>query len=213
MKKLKAMLLLVVSNKGMMLVEVILISVLLLAAALSSAYFFTQTETTMKSSSQVVECQIIVKQALEDVVSLGTRLYGYKIKHDTSNLSYTPLFVTKNSKGYNMDDNIKDVGDGSELNFPPQMYQRLYKNLVGMDINPPIKVSPKSNIGKPLVSDKNTHPIEISTSTLVVNSVNALQYLYNSDSAYSTGDGKLMNNNNSVISSLIQKYKERFELE
>ena len=63
-----------------------------------------------------------------------------------------------------------------------------------------------------LISDKNTHPIEISTSTLVVNSTNALQYLYNADSAYSAGDGKLMNNNNRVISSLIQKYEERFEL-
>ena len=199
-------------ESGMMLVEVILIAVFLLGTALGATYFFTQTEVTMKSSSQVIECQTIVKQALEDVVSLGTRLYGYKIKHDTSNLSYTPLFITKDSKAYNVDDNIKDVGDGSELSFPPEMYQELYRNLVGMDIDPPIKVSPESNTGKPIISDRNTHPIEVSTSTLIVNSTNVLQYLYNADPAYSTGDGKLLNNNNGLISSVLQKYKEQFDL-
>ena len=47
--------------------------------------------------------------------------------------------------------------------FLLRMYQELYKNLVGMDINPPIKVSPQTNTGQPIISDKNTHPIEIST--------------------------------------------------
>ena len=199
-------------ERGMTLVEVVLVAVFLAVTAVGATYFFAQTKVTMKSSSQVTECQTIAKQALEDVVSLGTRLYGYKIKHDTSNLSYTPLFITKNSKGYNIDDNIKDVGDGSGLNFPPQMYQELYRNLVGMDIDPPIKVSPESNTGKLIISDKNIHPIEISTSTLIVNSANALQYLYNVNSAYSTGDGKLLNNNNDLISSVLQKYKNQFDL-
>ena len=167
----------------------------------------------MKSSSQVIGCQTIAKQALESVVSLGTRLYGYKIKHANSNLKYTPLFITVNSKGYNVDDNIKDAGDGSQLNFPPQMYQQLYKNLIGMDINPPIKASPQSNTGQLIISDKNTHPIEISTSVLIVNSVNALQYLYNADVAYSTGDGKEINPNNGLVSSLFQKYKQQFDLD
>ena len=200
-------------QKGMLLVEVILAAVFLIITALGTIYFFTQTKTTMSSSSQVMECQVIVKQALEDVISLGTRLYGYKIKHSTSNLNYTPLFITKNTKGYDVDDNIKDVGDGSELAFPPQMYQELYKNVVGMDIDPPIKVSPQSNTGEPIISDVSTYPIEISTSVLFVNSANALQYLYNSDSAYSTGDGKLISTNNGLMSSMYQKYKERFGLD
>ena len=197
----------------MSLVEVILVAVFLIITALGTIYFFTQTKTTMSSSSQVMECQVIVKQALENVISLGSRLYGYKVKHSTSNLNYTPLFITKNTKGYDVDDNIKDVGDGSELAFPPQMYQELYKNVVGMDINPPIKVSPQSNTGEPIISDVSTYPIEISTSVLFVNSANALQYLYNSDSAYSTGDGKLISANNGLMSSMYQKYKERFGLD
>ena len=88
-----------------MLVEVIVIAIFLGVAAIGITYFFTQTKITMSSSSQVMKCQTIVKQALENVVSLGTRLYGYKIKHDTSNLNYTPLFITKNTKAYGVDDN------------------------------------------------------------------------------------------------------------
>ena len=196
----------------MTLVETILIAIILVSVALATSYFFAQTQITMKSSSQVMKCQTIVKQALENAVSLGTRLYGYKIKHDTANLKYDPLFITKNSKAYDVDDNIQDVGDGSQFNFPPQKYQGLYKNLVGMDISPPIKVSMQSNTGHPIISDKSTHPIEISTSTLIVNSVNALQYLYNSDAAYSTGDGKNISTGSGLMSSLLQKYKDQFNL-
>ena len=200
-------------ERGMLLVEIILSALFLISIAIATSYFFAQTRTTMSSSSQVMECQTIVKQALENVVSLGSRLYGYKIKHSTSNLNYTPLFITKNTKAYGVDDNIKDVGDGSELYFPPQMYQELYKNLVGMDIDPPIKVNPQSNTGKPIISDKNTYPVEVATSVLLVNSANALQYLYNSDSAYSTGNGKHIDANNGLMSSIYQKYKERFGLD
>ena len=71
-------------EQGMLLVEVILIAVFLATVAIGTSYFFAQTKATMTSSSQVMECQTIAKQALESVVSLGTRLYGYKIKvHDT----------------------------------------------------------------------------------------------------------------------------------
>ena len=194
-------------ERGMTLVEVILIAVFLVATVTGVAYFFTHTKTTMSSSSQVMDCQFVVKQALENTVSLGTRLYGYKIKHHNPNLRYDPLFITKNAKAYDVDDNIKSTGSGSQLNFPPYMYQSLYKNLVGMDISTPIKISPETNTGKILISDKSLHPIEISTSTLVVNSINALQYLYNSDPDYSTNDGK------NVSSSIYKKYEERFKLD
>ena len=197
----------------MTLVEVILIAVFLIGTTLGTAFFFTQTKIIMKSSSQIMGCQTIAKEALENTVSLGTRLYGYRIKHSTSNLNYTPLFITKNTKAYDVDNNIKDVGDGSEFSFPPEMYQELYKNLVGMDISPPIKVSPQSNTGQLIISDKSLHPIEISTSTLIVNSINALQYLYNSDPAYSIGDGKDISSSSGLMSSLLQKYKDQFDLD
>ena len=201
------------NEAGMTLIEVILIAVFLAAIAVSTSYFFNQNKAVMRSSSQVMRCQTIVKQALENTVSLGTRLYGYKIHHSSnSNLNYTPLFITKKSaKAYDVDGNIKDAGDGSQLNFPSKMYQDFYKNLVGMDIDPPIKTIPKNNTGKPIIND--ALPVEISTSTLLVNSINALQYLYNSDPAYSTGDGKHISASNELMSSSIYNYKQRFNLD
>ena len=201
-----------INEAGMTLIEAILIAVLLAAIAVSTSYFFNQNKAVMRSSSQVMRCQTIVKQALENTVSLGTRLYGYKIHHSSnSNLNYTPLFITKNTKAYDVDGNIKDAGDGSQLNFPSKMYQDFYKNLVGMDIDPPIKTIPKNNTGKPIIND--ALPVEISTSTLLVNSINALQYLYNSDPAYSTGDGKHISASNELMSSSIYNYKQRFNLD
>ena len=99
--------------------------------AVGATYFFTQNRVTMSSSSQVMECQTIVKQALERTVSLGTRLYGYKINNNESDLQYNPLFI----KGSGSD--ISDVSDGSYLGrgaskFPPKMYRDLFTNLVGI---------------------------------------------------------------------------------
>ena len=88
------------SQRGMLLLEMILMALFLGGIALSTSYYFTQTQATLTSSSQVTNCQNIVKQALESTVSLGARLYGYKINHGTSNLKYTPLFLTKNTKAW-----------------------------------------------------------------------------------------------------------------
>ena len=198
-------------QRGIGLVELVVAALFLSAAAIGTVYFFAQTQMTMRSSSQVMECQTALKQALENAVSLGTRLYGYKIKHDIANLKYDPLFITKNSKAYDVDDNIQDVGDGSQLNFPLNCIKH-YTKSCSMNISPPIKVSPQSNTGHLIISDKSTHPVEISTSTLIVNSINALQYLYNSDAAYSIGDGKSISGNSGLMSSLLQKYKDQFDL-
>ena len=90
------------SQRGMLLLEMILIALFLGGIALSASYYFTQTKATLSSSSQSTSCQNIVKQALEDTVSLGARLYGYKIKHSDSDLRYTPLFITKNANAYDV---------------------------------------------------------------------------------------------------------------
>ncbi len=197
-------------QQGMMLVEIILIAVFLATVAVGTSYFFTQTKVTMSSSSQVTQCDTIAKQALESVVSLGARLYGYKIHHTGTDhfiFMYEPLFI-KDDGGV-----VKDVGSGSELSFPPEMYNELYKSL---GITPPTG-DPQSNTGKPLIGA--TYPFDISTSTLIVNSVNALQYLYNSDNGFFTensGDGKMytvngMNSGN--MFSILEKYGDQFDLE
>ena len=200
---------------GIMLVEVILIAVFLATIAVSTPYFFAQNQAVMRSSSQTIECQTIAKQALNNTVSLGARLYGYKINTDTSkhndeDLGYNPLFIKKNGTI------INDVGDGSELSFPPEKYKTLYKNL-GIS---PATQDPKTNTGKVLIGS--THPYDLSTSTLLVNSVNALQYLYNSDNLFFTdnsGMGKMytLDGITSMVdgemASLWEQYKDRFDLE
>ena len=195
-------------ERGMTLIEVILIALFLAGTAIGATYFFAQTKVTMSSSSQVTQCNTIAKQALENVVSLGTRLYGYKINHnEDSQLSYDPLFIKKNGSA------VDDVGDGSQLSFPPEMYKTLYENL-GVT---PIIEDPKTNTGHPLIGA--TYPYDLSTSSLIVNSVNALQYLYNTDSAFFTansGKGKKYTSGSmsgDIISKMIKKYEKQFDLD
>ena len=190
-------------QQGMMLVEIILIAVFLATVAIGTSYFFAQTKVTMSSSSQVMQCSTIAKQALENVVSLGARLYGYRINyHTNSAFSYKPLFI-KDDGGV-----IKDVGSGSELSFPPEMYKTLYTNL---GVSPSIG-NPQSNTGKPLIGD--SYPYDISTAVLIVNSVNALQYLYNSDNGFNSGSKGKMHTagGNGNMSNLLKKYEDQFDL-
>ena len=198
-------------QQGMTLVEIILIAVFLATMAVGTTYFFAQTKVTMTSSSQSTQCSTIAKQALENVVSLGTRLYGYRIHHaDDSASSYKPLFIKFNSSEPG---NIEDVNSGSELSFPPEMYKTLYKSL-GI---PSPTGDPQANAGKPLIGS--TYPFDISTSMLIINSVNALQYLYNSDNGFLTensGKGKMYTVNamdSGQMSSILEKYGDQFDLE
>ena len=103
---------------------------------------------------------------------------------------------------------IKDVGSGSELSFPPEMYKTLYTNL---GVSPSIG-NPQSNTGKPLIGD--SYPYDISTAVLIVNSVNALQYLYNSDNGFNSGSKGKMHTagGNGNMSNLLKKYEDQFDL-
>ena len=199
-------------QKGISLVEVLFVMGILATITLMTVSSLLQSQKSLNSASRGNECQAIVKNALESVASLGSRLYGYKNNHSTANLSYDPLFITKNSKSYNVDGNIKNVGSGQQLSFPPNLYQDLYKDLVAMDISTPIKTNPKSNMGFDVISDKNTYPIEIASSVLLVNFVNALQYLYNADADYSTGDGKQITGTDGLLASLLSRYKKQKKL-
>ena len=196
----------------MLLVEIILAALFLAAAAIGTAYFFTQTKVTMSSSSQTMECQTIVKQALENTVSLGSRLYGYRINYRESEFSYKPLFIKYNTS---KPGNIEHVKSGSELHFPPDMYRTLYENLGVMD--GAFIQDPETNTGDPLIGD--TYPYDLSTSVLIVNSVNALQHLYNSDNGFlndPSGMGKEYTSGSmftGAISEVLKKYEEDFDLE
>ena len=204
-------------ERGMTLVEVVLSALFLIAAAIGTVYFFAQTKVTMSSSSQSMECQTVAKQALEKVVSLGSRLYGYQIKNNNHQLQYNPLFVKANGG------TIQDIGDGSGLYFPPEMYRQLYQNLLETQ---PSFVNPEENTGVSIIAS-NTNPIEIAPSVMLINSINGLQYLYNIDPEYFKGNPDPDNSNEPMgkdwiidssvssgqISSLWRKYKDKFGLE
>ena len=108
----------------------------------------------------------------------------------------------------------KDVNDGSELSFPPEKYKTLFKNLGVLTVS---SQSPKDNTDKFVIGD--TYPYDISTSTLIVNSVNALQYLYNSDNGFFTENGGMGKKytvsamNSGGMSSVLEKYVNQFNLE
>ena len=195
----------------MTLIEVILMAVFLITAAIGTAHFFVQTRATMSSSSQAMSCQTIAKEALDNVVSLGSRLYGYRIHHDKdSKFSYKPLFIKYDSGKAG---NIEHVESGSQLHFPPDMYRTLYENLgVSFSIQ-----DPETNTGHPLIGD--TYPYDLSTSVLLVNSVNALQYLYNLDNRFFTDNAKKGikytsgSMSSGTISEILKKYEDDFDLE
>ena len=206
-------------QRGMTLVEVILIAVFLGVIAVGSTYFFAQTQTTLRSSSQTMECQTIAKQALENVVSIGSRLYGYTINNQDASLQYNPLFIKKSGSS------TVDVGDGSylgrsDVGFPSDMYKDLFENLGvkekgSADYN---SSNPEKNSGVPIVS-LGKDPVELGTPVLITNSVNALQYLYNSNKNFFTGNGgkgeKYTSSSMSddLMSKALSKYENRFNLE
>ena len=206
-------------QRGMALVEVILIAVFLGVLAVGTTYFFAQTQTTLRSSSQTMGCQVIAKQALENVVSIGTRLYGYKINNQDASLQYNPLFIKQSGSS------TVDVGDGSylgrsDVGFPPAMYKDLFETLGVKKANSTDYNSsnPKKNSGVPLVT-LNTDPLELGTSVLIISSVNALQYLYNSNKNFFTGNsGKgekytSSSMSDDLISKALSKYENKFNLE
>ena len=212
-------------QQGISLVEVLLLAVFLAALSLSSAYYFTQTSATISSSSQVLQCQTIAQQALAKVVSLGARIYGYKINQ---NIYSKPLLIKnrgathtivnafqKDSHGINKACNSGYSGDNDACNLSVHNeYKKVLKALTE-------GLMPGSvfNAGMPLITnplDATTQSIEIAPSIMLVNSVNFLQYLYNSDIAYSTGDGKLFTSSSAVqdtMPDLINKWKMQFNLE
>ena len=80
---------------GVTLVEAVVVAAILATLAIGTTYFLAQNRATLSSSSQLMECQVIAKQALEKVVSLGSRLYGYRINDSKSEFRYAPLFIKK----------------------------------------------------------------------------------------------------------------------
>ena len=182
--------------KGITLVEAVIISVLIAGVAFGATYFLAHNRSISLSSSQTMGCQEIAKQALDSVVSLGGRLYGYKINHDNGDkLSYNPVWL----RG----DNDIILGE-----FPPPMYRSLFKKI---GVSYTASDTPEDNSKVRLIKRVNPSLIKISTAVLLINFVNALQYLYNSNpSGYTSTHGVPI-----TMSDLetLKSYKKKFDLE
>ena len=212
------------SQRGISLLETILIALFLAGLALSIPHYFLQTRTTMRSVSQATLCQSIARQALDNVVSLGARLYGYKIN---KGLYSKPLFIKNRGAAHTVVNTVQEdshavnkacktsySGDNNACYLSlHNEYKKIFKRLTGSSTSDNV-----INAGMPLITnpaDSTTKPIEIAPSVMLVNFVNFLQYLYNSNVAYSIGDGKLISLNSPVQGSIpyfLERYKERFNL-
>ena len=203
------------SLSGMGLIEMLIVMTMLALISVGTAYYFTQNQGVMHSSSQDSECQRIAQSGLSQVISLGTRLYGYRIGHDDATLRYNPLFITEGSPVAATSPVVYEIADtssGSDIGAP-EMYKKLYEALTN-------SVAPVQlvNTGVPLVDVDSSGGTKVGTSVLLVNSVNFLQYLYNSDPDFFTGDGKqfLINDTSNInkerIAFLWQEYLKKYNL-
>ena len=168
------------SQLGMGLVEMLIVITMLALISVGTAYYFTQSQTVMRSSAQDSDCQSIAQSALDRVVSLGTRLYGYKAGYD-----YNPLLIKKGTQIASTNPaeyQIQDISSGTSLNTPT-LYTKLYRELINS--NPP---SQFINTRVPLVKVNAGSSVQTGTSVLLLNAVNFLQFLYNSDPQFFKGN-------------------------
>ncbi len=201
------------------LVEMLIVMTMLALISVGTAYYFTQSQTVMRSSAQDSDCQSIAQSGLDRVVSLGTRLYGYRVGHTDPDLRYNPLFIKRGTQitgSTPVAYRITDTSSGNNLSLTKK-YKDLYKALTNN--TPPALLV---NTGVPLVKLSNSGFINIGTSVLLVNSVNFLQYMYNSDPAFfngNSGKGKEFTitsstqASNKVIASLWKDYLKKYNLQ
>ncbi len=209
-------------QRGVSLVGVLVGASLLATIAVSSTYFFTQSKITLSSTAQDSQCSMIAKKAIDRVVSLGTRLYGYKISSTNSASGYNPLFIkSKSGTSYGDDGNWEDVKLGQSIPASDH-YKKLYKSLM----NENMPTLSWVNTGIPLVnvvSNTNQVVLESSSSVLLINSVNFLQYLYNKDPQFFKGnnglgkkfviDDSLSTLTDDRMHSLWYKYRRQYNLQ
>ena len=195
----------------------------LTSIAFSTAFLVTRSKSSMQSVSQTGRCPLLAREILEQFAAFGTRLYGYSydggLNHTDGNPKYRPFLIIPDTSA--SPPIIKDVAghsrsttNPSQLKFPG-IFAKTFKNLsitipAGSD-------GDWVNTGVDIVK-RNSDKVELGTSILIINTVNVLQYLYNSDKDYFTGTrqnstevwGKRWSN--MISGSPLAKYKKQFDL-
>ena len=178
----------------------------------------------MKSISQTGHCPMLAKEILEQFTSFGTRLYAYSydgsLGHTKANPKFRPLLIMPDTSS--SPPVIKDVAGHSRSTSNPSKLQFpgiFAKTLENLSMN--ISAGADGhwvNTGVDIVKMQNNQ-VELGSSVFIINTVNVLQYLYNSDKDYFTGTrknssevwGKIYSTMNS--GSALEKYKKQFDLD
>ena len=204
---------------GMSFIEIMIIALFLVGITVATAFLITRSKSSMKSVSQTRHCPMLAQEIIDQFVSFGTRLYSYgydgSLSHQDHHPKYRPLLIMPASQ------NIKDIAghsrsttNMSKLKFPGIFAKTL------KDMSMTISAGSDGhwvNTGVDIIKMQNNQ-LELGSSVFIINTVNVLQYLYNSDQNYFTGTrkngtevwGKIWSTMDSGSS--LEKYKKKYAM-
>ena len=179
---------------------------------MGSAYWMAQSKVTLKSASQSKSCSLLARETIEQFVSSGTRLYGYSYDASLSHLShhpkFNPILLQYNTSKTN---NYKDIRGGASLKFPD-----IIKNTILDQLKASITSSTGNgdwaNTGVNLIRFDASGKIHLASSIFLINQVNVLQYLYNSDSGFFNGNSGKGKKFNMASHTKLKEYAQKYGL-
>ena len=198
------------SERGMTLVEILIVAFVLAVVGFGSAYHIAQSKIQMRSMAQTGSCPQIVRESLEQFVGFGTRLYGYSydgtLAHTKDHPKFRPLLIKKTSQT-GQSNNFTDVRNGSSLTFPTIVNNILSQLSINLGNG---NIGDWANTGVDIIRIDNQYNVHLGSSVFLINQVNVLQYLYNTDSSYFTGNSgkgkKFSMSNHPELKKYAQKY-------
>ena len=203
------------SERGMTFVEILIVAFVLAVVGFGSAYHIAQSKMIMKSTTQRDSCPKLTRETLEQFITFGTRLYGYSydgsLAHAKTYPKFRPLLLSRSGTGVS---NFNDLKNGSSLKFPGfinNVFNQLSINIGGG------LAGDWANTGVDIIEIDSSDKIHLGSSIFLINQVNVLQYLYNSDVAFFTGNvvsGQAMGKKFSMNSHPeLKKYAEKYGLQ
>ena len=171
-----------------------------------------QSKVTLKSASQSKSCSLLARETIEQFVSSGTRLYGYSYDASLSHLShhpkFNPILLQYNTSKTN---NYKDIRGGASLKFPDIIKNTILDQLK-VSITSSTGNGDWANTGMDLIRFDASGKIHLASSVFLINQVNVLQYLYNSDSGFFNGNSGKGKKFNMASHTKLKEYAQKYGL-
>ena len=180
---------------GISFVELLIMTLFLTGIAFSTAFLITRSKSSMKSTSQTSRCPMLAKEVLERFTTFGTRLYGYSydgsLSHQDHHPKIRPLLMIPDTGA--SPPAIKDVAGHSRASTNPSQikFPGIFQKTLA-DLSMTISAGSDGdwvNTGVDIIKMQNNQ-LELGSSVFIINTINVLQYLYNSDKDYFTGTRK-----------------------